>query len=136
MHHLHSENIIHRDLAARNILIKRESMEVKVSDFGLSRQKDHHDTNVTETQTGPLKWMAIEALRERKYSTKSDVWSYGVVMWELLCRSEPYPHLSAVHAAIAVIKDGLRLPIPDDAPPLFIKIMKGTFYRMKEFFNF
>eukprot|EP00027_Filamoeba_sp_ATCC50430_P009694 CAMPEP_0168557866 /NCGR_PEP_ID=MMETSP0413-20121227/9660_1 /TAXON_ID=136452 /ORGANISM="Filamoeba nolandi, Strain NC-AS-23-1" /LENGTH=705 /DNA_ID=CAMNT_0008588939 /DNA_START=117 /DNA_END=2234 /DNA_ORIENTATION=+ len=124
MLHLHSENIIHRDLAARNILLT-EHMEVKVSDFGMSRQKE---AGVAESKTksdvGPLKWMAPEAIRRKLYSVKSDVWSFGVVMWELLARQEPYPDLDPVEAAMSVVHEGLRLEAPQGTPPGLDNIMK------------
>jgi len=91
MLHLSYSNMVHKDLAARNILID-ENLNALVSDFGLSNligddPKDDKDGQVF----GPLKWMAPESLREKKYSSKSDVWSFGVVCVEVLTRKAPYP---------------------------------------------
>eukprot|EP01119_Soliformovum_irregulare_P011028 TRINITY_DN2733_c0_g2_i1.p1 TRINITY_DN2733_c0_g2~~TRINITY_DN2733_c0_g2_i1.p1 ORF type:complete len:811 (+),score=148.20 TRINITY_DN2733_c0_g2_i1:68-2434(+) len=102
MLHLHSENVVHRDLAARNILLQHGMEVAKVCDFGLSRNVEKKDST-TKSEVGPLKWMAPESLEDRRYSSKSDVWSFGVLVWEVTHQSEPYPHLTAVEAAIAVI---------------------------------
>lgn len=79
MAHLHAEGIIHRDLAVRNLLLT-ETLEIKISDFGLARvtQKSEDGNSIvqkTESNVGPLKWMAPESLTQREYSTKSDVWA-------------------------------------------------------------
>ncbi|PRP74128.1 hypothetical protein PROFUN_06453 [Planoprotostelium fungivorum] len=126
--HLHSERVIHRDMAARNILLSRH-LEPKLSDFGevlgMSREQLSTDsTNCTYSDVGPLKWMAPEAINEREYSTKSDVWSYGVVIWEIITRGEtPYATLTAVEAAIGVTNRGLRLRIPPGTDAHLYKLM-------------
>jgi serine/threonine protein kinase len=125
MYHLHSENIIHRDLAARNILLT-DDLIPKVSDFGLSRQKES-DENVTESASGPLKWMAPEALKERKYSTKSDVWSFGVVVWEVVHKEDPYPGLTPARAAMGVVFENLRLEVKEDCPPVLQTLIQSKF---------
>jgi len=115
--HLHRENIVHRDLAARNLLIKKDdngNMDVRVCDFGYSRE-NLYEVNNSDSGVGPLKWMAPESLR-RTFTKKSDVWSFGVVLWEMLARSQPYPDHSPTNAAKAVLT-GYRMPIPPDTPP-------------------
>ena len=77
--------IVHfRDLAARNILVASDEL-VKISDFGLARSMaDDKDVYVMSTQTNiPVKWLALECLKHNVYSTYSDVWSFGVVLWEM-----------------------------------------------------
>jgi len=123
MLHLHSEKIIHRDLAARNVLLT-DNFDVKVTDFGLSR-KGGEQSEVTRSDVGPLKWMPPEAILEKIYSTKSDVWSYGVVIWEIICRSDPYPNEDAVKAAMTVCYEKARLPIPDHCAQMFAALMKA-----------
>ncbi|PRP83188.1 Protein kinase domain containing protein [Planoprotostelium fungivorum] len=123
MRHLHAEKICHRDLAARNILLSG-NLDPKISDFGMSRQQDSNEQeSKTRSNVGPLKWMAPEAIRDRVYSTKSDIWSYGVVVWEvgssidrgdslgqiLMCM-EPFAELSALQAGMDIL-GGRRLEI-------------------------
>jgi len=70
----------------------------KRPDFGLSRRIQTVE-GVTNSNTGPLKWMAPESLLYKKYSAKSDIWSYGITLWEIISRKEPYPELDNVQAA-------------------------------------
>lgn len=117
MNHLHSEKIIHRDLATRNILLASD-FSPKIGDFGLSRlsQNNYHKTT---TNVGPLKWFAPECIIDLKYSTKSDVWSYGVVIFEVIVREEPYKELQVVQAATKVAYEGLRLSLPAEKLPRY-----------------
>ena len=92
MHYLEEQNCVHRDLAARNILLVNEKY-AKVSDFGMSRAlgqgKDYYKAR--SASKWPLKWYAPECIYYYKFSSKSDVWSYGVALWEALSRGEmPY----------------------------------------------
>jgi len=116
MSHLHREGIIHRDLAARNVLLSG-TFEPKIADFGLSRILQSDDPNSaakTNADTGPLKHLAPECLLRHEYSNKSDVWSYGIVIFEILTRQEPYPGLTPVVAATKV-SHGLKLELPQKA---------------------
>ncbi|PRP85354.1 putative leucine-rich repeat receptor-like protein kinase [Planoprotostelium fungivorum] len=100
-------------LAARNILLSR-FLEAKVSDFGLSRETQTIDTAAqTQNNIGPLKWMAPEAMRDRVYSQATDVFSFGVTVWEILTEQDPWTNLSPMEAALKVITNGERLEIPD-----------------------
>ncbi len=79
--YLASLNIAHRDLACRNILVG-EGKSLKITDFGLSREVEEVYVKKTRGRL-PLKWMAIESISAREFSTLSDVWSFGVVLWEI-----------------------------------------------------
>jgi len=127
MLHLHKEGIVHRDLATRNILLGA-GYQVKISDFGLSRVVDSSTSgsNQTRSDTGPLKWMSPEAIRNREYSTKSDVWAFGVTLYEVVARNEPYLGLDPVQTALQV-NGGLRLDIPYYTPSVLAEIMQGCF---------
>ncbi|VDM46386.1 unnamed protein product [Toxocara canis] len=108
MAHIESLGIIHRDLAARNILVGRANL-LKISDFGLSR----HGVYV-KTSKGviPLRWLSIEAIQHNLYSTKSDVWAYGVVLWEICTLGGfPYPTVSDKDI-LKYLQQGNRLEKP------------------------
>ena len=81
--YLASTGIVHRDLACRNILVG-DGKSLKISDFGMSRIVEADDVYVKNTRGRlPWKWMAIESIVNREFTTASDVWSYGVVIWEI-----------------------------------------------------
>jgi len=131
MSHLHTEKIYHRDLSARNILVTdtKKGLVCKVADFGLSRVSDG-EGGTTRSDTGPLKWMAPESLIEKRYSAKSDVWSFGVTLWEILTGGlEPYPDFDNVQAASHVMHKGLKLSPPENCPPKLAELMNSCFDR-------
>jgi len=100
MQYLSEKKVIHRDLAARNVLLQNEAdgmLIAKVADFGLSREGDYYTTEPTkEHDPQPIKWTCPEAITRKKTSCKGDVWSFGIVIYELFefCKSEPFPLLS------------------------------------------
>ncbi|XP_038048242.1 angiopoietin-1 receptor-like [Patiria miniata] len=111
MDHLSDTGIIHRDLAARNILLG-DDLTAKISDFGLSRGEDVY---VQKSQTRvPFRWLAIESLTRRVYKSKSDVWSFGVVLWEIATfGATPYPGIQSKLLAER-LQEGYRLPKPEN----------------------
>uniref|UniRef100_A0A8C9TLC2 Ephrin type-A receptor 8 n=1 Tax=Scleropages formosus TaxID=113540 RepID=A0A8C9TLC2_SCLFO len=117
MTYLSDLGYIHRDLAARNILVN-SNLVCKVSDFGLSRILED-DPDAAYTTTGgkiPIRWTAPEAIAYRKFSSASDVWSYGVVMWEVMSYGErPYWNLTN-RDVIKSVEEGYRLPCPMGCP--------------------
>uniref|UniRef100_A0A8D0GBR5 receptor protein-tyrosine kinase n=1 Tax=Sphenodon punctatus TaxID=8508 RepID=A0A8D0GBR5_SPHPU len=124
MKYLASMNYVHRDLAARNILVNSQ-LDCKVSDFGLSRVLED-DPDATYTTSGgkiPIRWTAPEAISHRKFTSASDVWSYGIVMWEVMSYGErPYWELSN-HEVMKAINEGFRLPAPMDCPSAIFQLM-------------
>ncbi|CAF4584686.1 unnamed protein product [Rotaria socialis] len=116
MEYLHSQKCIHRDLAARNVLLA-ESRVCKIADFGLAR--DLTQTYYYRKQTDgrvPVKWMSPEALFDRKFSTKSDVWSFAVLAWEIMTYGgTPYPSIAAEHL-FDYLKNGNRMSQPAHCP--------------------
>ncbi|ESO85259.1 hypothetical protein LOTGIDRAFT_130675 [Lottia gigantea] len=114
MSYLEERKFIHRDLAARNILVG-ENNEVKVADFGLAKIIDE-ESNPTNDAEVPIKWTAPEAALYRKFTTKSDVWSYGILFVELMTKGEiPYPGMGNGEV-LEKIKGGYRMPKPTDCP--------------------
>jgi len=112
MVYLSSKRFIHRDLAARNCLLD-ENLFVKIGDFGLSRDiySINHYRSKNEISL-PFKWIAIECIERGFYSTQTDVWSFGVLFWEILSRgSDPFPTIENAKI-LEHIKSGNRLPKP------------------------
>ncbi|XP_063498385.1 ephrin type-A receptor 1 isoform X3 [Symphalangus syndactylus] len=125
MNYLSNHNYVHRDLAARNILVN-QNLCCKVSDFGLTRLLDDFD-GTYETQGGkiPIRWTAPEAIAHRIFTTASDVWSFGIVMWEVLSFGDkPYREMSN-QEVMKSIEDGYRLPPPVDCPAPLYELMKN-----------
>ncbi|XP_031565841.1 fibroblast growth factor receptor 4-like isoform X2 [Actinia tenebrosa] len=113
MAHLASMKVVHRDLAARNILIDNRKV-CKVSDFGFARDIYVEDHYTRKTQGGrfPIKWMAIESLLDGVSTTSSDVWSYGVLLWEIVTLgASPYPGMNS-QEVINFLRDGYRMDKP------------------------
>ncbi|XP_042194933.1 ephrin type-B receptor 3 isoform X1 [Callorhinchus milii] len=126
MKYLAEMNYVHRDLAARNILVN-SNLVCKVSDFGLSRflEDDATDPTYTSSLGGkiPIRWTAPEAIAYRKFTSASDVWSYGIVMWEVMSYGErPYWDMSNQDVINAVEQD-YRLPPPMDCPTALHQLM-------------
>ncbi|XP_029689178.1 ephrin type-B receptor 2-like isoform X1 [Takifugu rubripes] len=119
-------NYVHRDLAARNILVN-SNLVCKVSDFGLSRflEDDTSDPTYTSALGGkiPIRWTAPEAIQYRKFTSSSDCWSYGIVMWEVMSYGErPYWDMSNQDVINAIEQD-YRLPPPMDCPSALHQLM-------------
>ncbi|KAL8190951.1 UNVERIFIED_CONTAM: Vascular endothelial growth factor receptor 1, partial [Gekko kuhli] len=124
MEFLSSQKCIHRDLAARNILLSENNV-VKICDFGLARDIYKNPDYVRKGDARlPLKWMAPESIFDKIYSTKSDVWSYGVLLWEIFSLgASPYPGIQIDEDFFSKLKEGLRMKAPDSATPEIYQIM-------------
>ncbi|KAM9761307.1 ephrin type-B receptor 1-like isoform 2-T2 [Menidia menidia] len=126
MRYLAEMSYVHRDLAARNILVN-SNLVCKVSDFGLSRylEEDTSDPTYTSSLGGkiPVRWTAPEAIAYRKFTSASDVWSYGIVTWEVMAYGErPYWDMSNQDVINAIEQD-FRLPAPMDCPVVLHQLM-------------
>ncbi|KAM9017313.1 tyrosine-protein kinase Mer isoform 3-T4 [Ara ararauna] len=125
MEYLSSRHFLHRDLAARNCML-RDDMTVCVADFGLSKKIYSGDYyRQGRIAKMPVKWIAIESLADRVYTTKSDVWAFGVTMWEIATRGKtPYPGVQN-HEIYEYLLHGQRLKKPEDCLDELYDIMSA-----------
>ncbi|XP_014296943.1 tyrosine-protein kinase hopscotch [Microplitis demolitor] len=135
MDYLGHQSIVHRDLAARNILVADDT-RVKISDFGLAQVTGKNDYYILQTNRDlPIKWYAPESLRDGKFSPRSDVWSFGVTMYETFGLGED-PKLPGIGSQrndskeeggaelLAALERGIRLPCPPNCPQtVYVKLM-------------
>ncbi|XP_041653551.1 vascular endothelial growth factor receptor 3 isoform X1 [Cheilinus undulatus] len=124
MEFLASRKCIHRDLAARNILLSENNI-VKICDFGLARDiyKDPDYVRKGNARL-PLKWMAPESIFDKVYTSQSDVWSFGVLLWEIFSLgASPYPGVQIDEEFCKRLKDGVRMRAPETASPEIYGIM-------------
>ncbi|XP_076351101.1 uncharacterized protein LOC143247252 [Tachypleus tridentatus] len=121
MNYLHSYRIIHRDLKSPNVLISLNGI-LKISDFGTCRQWNEISTRMSFA--GTVAWMAPEIIRNEPCSEKVDIWSFGVVIWELLTCETPYRDVDSSAVIWGVGNNSLRLPIPTTCPEGFMLLMK------------
>jgi serine/threonine protein kinase len=123
LHSLHPV-IVHRDLKPSNLLVDENMTNVKVADFGFARIKEE---NATMTRCGTPCWTAPEVLRGEKYSEKADVYSFGIVMWEVITRKQPFAGRNFMNVSLDVL-EGRRPAVPADCPKGFKKLMKACWH--------
>ncbi|CAJ0579953.1 unnamed protein product, partial [Mesorhabditis spiculigera] len=124
MTYLHKQNVLHRDLAARNCLLGKE-LELKIADFGKS-EMDRGEIKMEKMKKIPIKWCAPEMLSAGKYTKKSDVWSYAMMMWEIFhrCTLEPFPNLTNMQAKDKIVsQEPIPLQPPPDCPQTGCKVL-------------
>ncbi|KAM4676436.1 hepatocyte growth factor receptor isoform 2-T2 [Discoglossus pictus] len=134
MEYLASKKFVHRDLAARNCMLD-ETFTVKVADFGLARDVYDKEYYSVHNKTGaklPVKWMALESLQTQKFTTKSDVWSFGILLWELMTRgAPPYPDVNSFDITIYLLQ-GRRLLQPEYCPDALFDVMLKCWHPKSE----
>ncbi|KAM6169145.1 muscle, skeletal receptor tyrosine-protein kinase isoform 2-T2 [Rhynchocyon petersi] len=130
MAYLSERKFVHRDLATRNCLVG-ENMVVKIADFGLSRNiysADYYKAN--ENDAIPIRWMPPESIFYNRYTTESDVWAYGVVLWEIFSYGlQPYYGM-AHEEVIYYVRDGNILSCPEDCPQELYNLMRLCWSRL------
>ncbi|OCT97615.1 tyrosine-protein kinase ZAP-70 [Xenopus laevis] len=138
MKYLEGKNFVHRDLAARNVLMVNQHY-AKISDFGLSKALAADDSYYKAKSFGkwPLKWYAPECINYRKFSSRSDVWSYGITMWEAFSYGQkPYKKLKGTEV-MSFIERKERLACPAGCPPEMYQVMLDCWiFKMEDRPNF
>ncbi len=127
MDYLHKRRIVHRDLKAANLLLD-DMGTVKIADFGVSRVLDPH--GVMTAETGTYRWMAPEVIEHSPYRESADVYSFGIVLWELVTGQIPYSDMTPLQAAVGVVQKGLRPVIPATCPAAVADLMRVCWTRM------
>uniref|UniRef100_A0A182UVX6 Tyrosine-protein kinase n=1 Tax=Anopheles merus TaxID=30066 RepID=A0A182UVX6_ANOME len=119
MEYLETKKVIHRDLAARNVLISEDCV-AKVSDFGLARDERY----TGDSSKLPIKWTAPEALKEGKFSNKTDMWSFGILLWEIYSFGRvPYPRIPLADV-VKHVGSGYKMEAPEGCPPEIYEMMR------------
>jgi serine/threonine protein kinase len=127
MCYLHNRGIIHRDIKPANVLLSGKvssgQFDVKVTDFGVAT-----DTNSVEdrtAETGTYRWMAPEVIRHEAYSQTADVYSFSILMWQLLTREDPFEGKSQIEAAAAVAMESARPPFHAETPDSIVRLIQA-----------
>ncbi|XP_031284694.1 serine/threonine-protein kinase STY46-like isoform X2 [Pistacia vera] len=120
MEYLHQNNIIHRDLKTANLLMDTQKV-IKVADFGVARFQS--EGGIMTAETGTYRWMAPEVINHQQYDQKADVFSFAIVLWELVTAKVPYDNMTPLQAALGV-RQGLRPDLPENAHPKLLDLMQ------------
>ncbi|XP_010515015.1 PREDICTED: serine/threonine-protein kinase HT1 isoform X1 [Camelina sativa] len=113
MEYVHSREIVHRDLKPENVLIEND-FHLKIADFGIACEEEYCD--VLGDNTGTYRWMAPEVIRRIPHGRKCDVYSFGLILWEMVAGAVPYEEMTPFQAAFAVMHKNIRPVIPKDCP--------------------
>ncbi|CAG4935129.1 unnamed protein product [Colias eurytheme] len=130
MEYLERQRVVHRDLAARNVLISQEGT-AKVADFGLARSDAAPDDPADALRVQaklPIKWTAPEALKYNKFSNKSDMWSFGILLWEIYSFGRvPYPRIPLAEV-VRHVERGYRMEAPEGCPAGPYEVMRAAWH--------
>jgi hypothetical protein len=135
MRHLHKYNIVHRDLAARNILLSQpypSDAHLKISDFGMSRMLQQDIEGKTMNKVGPIRWMAPESVGQQVYSKKSDVWMFGILVYEIVAQREPHTMINPSEIPILIRDKGFTPTVPNGCPEKLRQLMEMCWNRQPQ----
>lgn len=121
MEYIHSQGVIHRDLKPENVLID-ENFCLKIADFGIACEEARCDTLADDP--GTFRWMAPEMIKRKPYGRKVDMYSFGLILWELVAGKIPYEDMTPIQAAFAVVDKNIRPVIPSECPPVMQALME------------
>ena len=113
MEYIHSRHVIHRDLKPENVLID-EDFQLKIADFGIACEEEYCD--MLADDPGTYRWMAPEMIKRKPHGRKADVYSFGLVLWEMVAGAIPYEDMNPIQAAFAVVHKNIRPAVPGDCP--------------------
>ncbi|KAK0133713.1 Tyrosine-protein kinase Fyn [Merluccius polli] len=131
MAYIERMNYIHRDLRAANILVG-DTLGCKIADFGLARLIEDNEYTARQGAKFPIKWTALEAALYGRFTIKSDVWSFGILLTELVTKGRvPYPGMNN-REVLEQVETGYRMPIPPDCPPSLYDVMTLSWHREAE----
>ncbi|GLT64457.1 hypothetical protein SLA2020_369500 [Shorea laevis] len=114
MEYIHSQDVIHRDLKPENVLIDQD-FHMKIADFGIACEEAYCDSLADDP--GTYRWMAPEMIKHKSYGRRVDVYSFGLILWEMVAGTIPYEDMNPIQAAFAVVNKNLRPAIPENCPP-------------------
>ncbi|KAJ1405448.1 Serine-threonine/tyrosine-protein kinase, catalytic domain [Sesbania bispinosa] len=114
MEYIHSQGVIHRDLKPENVLINGD-FRLKIADFGIACEEAYCD--LLADDPGTYRWMAPEMIKRKSYGRKVDVYSFGLILWEMVAGTIPYEDMTPIQAAFAVVNKNSRPVIPSNCPP-------------------
>ncbi|KAL4123799.1 hypothetical protein PRIC2_009645 [Phytophthora ramorum] len=123
MSYLHEHSVMHRDLKSSNVLLDAQGT-AKISDFGLSCVLELGRSADLTAETGTYGWMAPEVIRHEPYSSKADVYSFAVVLWEMLARDVPFKGQTPMQTAMAVAEQRMRPALPRNTPPKIVELIE------------
>lgn len=124
MRYLHDSKLLHRDLKSSNLMLDKD-MNCKVGDFGLTRISKGSAAVQMTGQCGTFQYMAVEVLANRPYSEKADVFSFGILLWEMVARKLPFFGMQPMQVGLAVLNQGLRPTIPPKTPLPLCNMMRA-----------
>ncbi|KAG1691126.1 hypothetical protein DVH05_027201 [Phytophthora capsici] len=123
MSYLHEHSVMHRDLKSSNVLLDGQGT-AKISDFGLSCVMELGRSADLTAETGTYGWMAPEVIRHEPYSSKADVYSFAVVLWEMLAKDIPFRGQTPMQTAMAVAEQRMRPALPRNTPPKITELIE------------